>query len=225
MSSRDKKKRTTIPAGVIGRLPTYYRYLLRLQSRSAAKVSSAQLGEALGMTAAQVRSDFSYFGSFGQQGYGYRVDDLLEQIHVILGLDRGYQTILLGAGNLGRAVASYDPFRKLGFEIQAIFDSSSLLEGSYLAGCIIQPISYLETYLNSRSVDIGFLTTPAEASQELCDVLVKYGVRGIWNFSPARLKVPEGTVVENVHFTDSLLKLSFRINNNDPVSGAETVLE
>ncbi len=213
MSTREKKKAAGIPDGVIGRLPVYYRYLTELTENDIQRISSAQLGEALGITAAQIRSDFSYFGSFGQQGYGYKVDQLLEQIKAILGLNRAYHMVLLGAGNLGRAVASYGNFRNRGFDIRAIFDSNPLLEGNYLAGCIIQPVSRLEHYLSTNKVDIGVLATPREVSQEMCDRLVAQGVKGIWNFSPLRLQAPEDVVIEHMHLTESLLRLSFRLTN------------
>ncbi len=213
MSTRDKKKTSGIPEGVVGRLPVYYRYLVELSEKDTQRISSAQLGEALGITAAQIRSDFSYFGSFGQQGYGYRVDELLTQIKGILGLDRTYHMVLVGAGNLGRAVASYRNFKERGFDIRAIFDSNPLLEGNYLAGCIIQPVSRLEVYLEANDVQIGVIATPREASQEICDRLAAKGVQGIWNFSPIRLKAPDHVVVEHMHLTESLLRLSFRMRN------------
>ena len=215
MSTREKKKAAGIPDGVISRLPIYYRYLSELVITDQQRISSAQLGEALGITAAQIRSDFSYFGSFGQQGYGYNVEQLLDQIKGILGLDRTYHMVLIGAGNLGRAVASYGNFRNRGFDIRAIFDNNPLLEGNYLAGCIIQPISRLEPYLEENHVDIGILATPREASQEMCDRLVAGGVTGVWNFSPLRLQAPANVVVEHMHLTESLLKLSFRMKNQE----------
>ncbi|NLY10799.1 MAG: redox-sensing transcriptional repressor Rex [Firmicutes bacterium] len=216
---RDKRKLTGIPDGVIGRLPVYYRYLEELDRNDVKRISSAQLGEALEITAAQIRSDFSYFGSFGQQGYGYRVDELKKQIGAILGLSREYRMVLIGAGNIGRALANYQNFARRGFKIVAIFDSNPLLEGNYLAGCVIQPVSKLESYLKENEIDIGIIATPYEYRQELCDFLVDNGVKGIWNFSPIHLNVPEHVVVEHTHLTDNLLQLSFRLNENALISG------
>lgn len=208
---RDDKREKMIPQGVVSRLPVYFRYLSELAQTEDARVSSAQLGEALRITAAQIRSDLNFFGSFGQQGLGYRVDELLQAITEILGLDRNYHLVLVGAGNLGRAVASYQSFRLRGFTIKAIFDANPMLEGSYLSGRIIHSVERLPQYLKEHAVDIGIIATPHQASQEICDVLVAHHVKGIWNFSPTYLEAPESVVVEDMHLTDSLLRLSFRL--------------
>lgn len=213
MTVRDGKK-AAIPKGVINRLPLYYRYLADLVKQETKKVSSSELGEALGLTAAQIRSDLSYFGTFGQHGYGYRVTELYDQIKSILGLERTHNLIVIGAGNLGKAVASYDNFRNRGFRVEAIFDNNPLLEGKYLAGCIIQPIEKLEEYLSTHQVDIAVLTTPREVAQGICDRLVTNGVQGIWNFAPIRLRVPDGVMLEHIHLTNSLLRLSFKMNRS-----------
>ena len=139
MPSRERRKDGGIPSGVVTRLPIYLRYLTELRDQGVGRVSSAQLGKALSFTAAQIRSDLSYFGSFGQQGYGYDVDELLMHISRILGLNRTYAMVLVGAGNLGKALASYENFRKRGFEIRAIFDVDEILVGNYHACCVIQP--------------------------------------------------------------------------------------
>ena len=208
MPSRERKKDGGIPSGVVTRLPIYLRYLTELQDQGVGRVSSAQLGEALSFTAAQIRSDLSYFGSFGQQGYGYDVDELLRQISRILGLNRNYVMVLVGAGNLGKALASYENFRRRGFEIRAIFDVDELLVGNYHACCVIQPVEQLEEYLRSNPTDIGIIATPGHVSQEICDTFVKCGVPSIWNFSPVHLQVPDEVLVEHIHLTDSLLRLS-----------------
>lgn len=212
MSLKGRRKGEMIPKGVVSRLPLYYRHLLELELQGAERLSSAQLGEALELTAAQIRSDLSYFGSFGQQGYGYNVSELLKQVKSILGLDQSYSMILIGAGNLGKAIGSYDFFRGKGFEIQAIFDIDPLLIGNLHAGCVIKPFSELQDYLLRNRTDIGIIATPKEASQKVCDVLVENGVENIWNFAPANLTVPEHVVMEHIHLTDSLLRLVFRIN-------------
>lgn len=212
MSSRERKKDKGIPAGVVTRLPIYLRYLTALRDQGVNRVSSAQLGAALNFTAAQIRSDLSYFGSFGQQGYGYDVSELLHHVSRILGLDRTYAMVLVGAGNLGKALASYENFRKRGFEIRAIFDIDEHLVGNYHACCIIQHVDNLENYLQENPTDIGIIATPGDVSQDICDTLVKNGVRSIWNFSPIHLQVPDDVLVEHMHLTDSLLRLSFRLN-------------
>lgn len=216
MTVRDSSK-TGIPKGVINRLPLYYRYLAELRKQEVEKVSSSELGEALGLTAAQIRSDLSYFGSFGQHGYGYRVDQLYLQISNILGLDRPYNLLLIGAGNLGRAIASYQNIRNRGFEIKAIFDNDPLLEGKFLSGCIIQPIDKLKEYLSLNKVDIGIITTPREVAQDVCNQMVAGGVKAIWNFAPIRLQVPEDVLLEHIHFTNSLLRLSFKMKHADKI--------
>lgn len=221
MTLRGRKKGATIPQGVVVRLPMYFRYLSELESGGVERISSAQLGEALEFTAAQIRSDLSYFGSFGQQGYGYNVKDLLKQVKQILGMDKDYSMVLVGVGNLGKAIGSYDWFRAEGFDIKAIFDVDPLLIGNYHGGCVIQPYSELKTYLLKHPTDIGIIATPKETSQDVCDLLVKSGVKSIWNFSPAHLSVPAHVLVEDIHLTDSLLRLVFRLNEQDIVgSGA-----
>lgn len=194
------------------RLPIYLRYLTELRDQGVGRVSSAQLGKALSFTAAQIRSDLSYFGSFGQQGYGYDVDELLMHISRILGLNRTYAMVLVGAGNLGKALASYENFRKRGFEIRAIFDVDEILVGNYHACCVIQPVEELDQYLKENPTDIGIIATPGHVSQDICDVLVANNVPCIWNFSPVHLQVPDEVIVEHIHLTDSLLRLSFRLN-------------
>lgn len=215
MTLRGRKKGEAVPQGVVARLPVYFRYLSELEAAEIERVSSAQLGEALDFTAAQIRSDLSYFGSFGQQGYGYNVKDLLKQVKQILGLDRTYAMVLVGAGNLGKAIASYESFRSKGFEVKAIFDIDPLLIGNYHGGCVIRPFQELGTYLQKTPVDIGIIATPKESSQEVCDLLVRYGVKSIWNFSSTQLTVADHVIVEHMHLTDSLLRLAFRINEQN----------
>ena len=212
MALRGRKKGETVPQGVVLRLPVYFRYLTELESAGVERISSAQLGDALDFTAAQIRSDLSYFGSFGQQGYGYNVEDLLDQVKQILGIKRDYSMVLVGAGNLGKAIGSYEWFRKEGFQIKAIFDVNPLLIGNYHGGCIIRHMEELASYLKEHSTDIGIIATPKEAGQGVCDALVQGGVRSIWNFSPTHLNVPDGVIVEDMHLTDSLLRLAFRFN-------------
>lgn len=212
MTLRGRKKGEAIPQGVVARLPIYFRYLSELELAGTERVSSAQLGEALDFTAAQIRSDLSYFGSFGQQGYGYNVKELLQQVKQILGLDQKYSLVLVGAGNLGKAIASYDWFRIQGFEIKAIFDIDPLLVGNHLGGCVIRPFAEFDDYLEKNPIDIAILATPKDTSQDICDRLVNAGVGSIWNFSPTQLNVPQNVIVEDIHLADSLLCLAFRLN-------------
>ena len=211
-SLRFSRRESKIPSAVIARLPIYYRYLTDL-SATQEKISSSELGKELDMTAAQIRSDLSYFGSFGLHGYGYNVHELRNSIKQILGLDRIHSLILIGAGNLGRAIVCYQNFRLRGFEINAIFDSDPALEGEVFSGCRISSVEKLEEYLNENHCDIAVITTPKEAAQLICDRLVKAGVKAIWNFAPISLKVPDDVIVEHTHLTSSLLQLSFRLKN------------
>lgn len=215
MTLRGRKKGETVPQGVVVRLPVYFRYLAELEAAGAERISSAQLGEALDFTAAQIRSDLSYFGSFGQQGYGYNVTDLLDQVKQILGITRDYSIVLVGAGNLGKAIGSYEWFRDEGFQIKAIFDIDPHLIGNYHVGCIIRPLDELTAYLAENPTDIGIIATPKDAGQSVCDLLVEGGVGSIWNFSPTHLDVPDEVIVEDMHLTDSLLRLVFRLNEQN----------
>lgn len=215
MTLRGRKKGETVPQGVVVRLPVYFRYLTELESAGTERISSAQIGEALDFTAAQIRSDLSYFGSFGQQGYGYNVKELLDQVKQILGITRKHSMVLVGAGNLGKAIGSYEWFREEGFDIKAIFDVDPHLIGNYHGGCAIRSIDEISTYLRENATDIGIIATPKSAGQSVCDLLVEGGVRSIWNFSPAHLSVPDHVIVENIHLTDSLLRLAFRLNEHN----------
>lgn len=165
----------------------------------------------MGITASQLRQDLNWFGSFGQQGYGYRVPDLLQEITTILGLEDEVPMIMIGAGHLGRAIASYPNFNEKGFRIEAIFDNNPLVIGDVIEGKAIQPISQLVNYLAQNKVTVGVITTPASAAQEVADVIIRGGVKGIWNFAPLTLKVPDDVVVEHVHISESLMMLSFKL--------------
>ncbi|NLL43766.1 MAG: redox-sensing transcriptional repressor Rex [Firmicutes bacterium] len=212
MTLRGRKKGEAVPQGVVVRLPIYFRYLTELESAGVERIASAQLGEALDFTAAQIRSDLSYFGSFGQQGYGYNVSELLQQVKQILGLQRVYSMVLVGAGNLGKAIGSYEGFRKQGFDLKAIFDIDPHLIGNHHAGCVIRSLDELPEYLKENQTDIGIIATPKEAGQSVCDIFTAGGVPSIWNYSPTNLTVPDEVIVEDMHLTDSLLRLAFRLN-------------
>lgn len=206
----DGNKRN-VPVRVARRLPIYYRFLRELMENGVERISSAELGARIGVTASQLRQDLSHFGSFGQQGYGYRVDDLYKEISDILGLHQRYKMVLIGSGNLGRAIANYEGFRRRGFQVVAAFDADPDVIGTRVGVLEVQPIDQLEDYLRRIKINIGVLTVPAHAAQKVADILVRCGVKGIWSFAPIRLQVPPDVVVEHLHLSDSLLSLAFRM--------------
>ncbi|MBR5288253.1 MAG: redox-sensing transcriptional repressor Rex [Clostridia bacterium] len=204
--------KSRVSDAVVRRLPMYYRHLRELEKAGVVRISSQELGEKMNLTASQIRQDINCFGGFGQQGYGYHVTNLKEHIAEILGLRQHYHVIIVGAGNIGRAVANYPRFSKEGFSIQAIFDISAALVGIDVHGILVQPMEKLESWLDTHDVDIAVLAVPASCAQSTADILVKGGVRGIWNFAPVDLALAEGVAVNNVHLSDSLNILSYRMN-------------
>ncbi|MFP4016538.1 MAG: redox-sensing transcriptional repressor Rex [Halanaerobiales bacterium] len=205
-----KLSKKGIPISVIKRLPIYYRYLGKIAASGIEKISSKQLAEKLGVTASQIRHDLNYFGSFGERGYGYHVKDLKKVIGEILGTNNKMNMVLVGAGNLGNAIANYPNFIKRGFIIKAVFDSDPDKTGKKLAGCRIGDISYLEEYLEDNSIDIGILAIPAEEALYIARIFEKSNVKGLWNFAPVSLNL-ESTLVENVHISESLMTLAYQI--------------
>lgn len=205
----DKKK---ISMAVIRRLPKYHRYLKELLKNDIDRISSKDLSEKIGFTASQIRQDLNNFGDFGQQGYGYNVKDLYNQISSILGLTKDYNTIIVGAGNIGQAIANYTNFDRLGFNLKSIFDINPKLIGLKIRNIEVKDIDFLEGYVSENHIDIAILCTPKSAAQNVCDTLVKNGIKGIWNFSPVDLQIPQGVIVENAHLSDSLLTLSCLMN-------------
>jgi len=193
----------------------YYRHLRELEKAGVVRISSQELGERMNLTASQIRQDINCFGGFGQQGYGYHVSNLKERIGEILGLDHEYHVIIVGAGNIGRAVANYSGFDREGFHIQAIFDISPSLVGIDVHGIIVQPMDKLNAWMDAHAVDIAVLSVPASHAQEIANQLVEGGVRAIWNFAPVDLTLPEGVSVNNVHLSDSLHILSYRMNEKE----------
>lgn len=208
----DRKK--NISMAVIKRLPKYYRYLRELLKSGVARISSKELSEQIGFTASQIRQDLNCFGDFGQQGYGYNIKDLYEQIGNILGLTEEYKMVLIGSGNIGQAVANYLYFEKIGFRICGIFDRNPKLIGLRIRDIEIQDIDFLSEYLKDNSIDIGIICVTKESAQTICDVLTANDVRGIWNFAPVDLEVPADVIVENVHLSESLLTLSCLLNDS-----------
>ena len=198
---------------VVRRLSRYYRYLTDLLNGGTERISSKALSERMNSTASQIRQDLNCFGGFGQQGYGYKVSELHDAIGEILGLDRGYRTIIIGAGNLGRAIANYHGFENRGFKNVAIFETNPDLIGQTVNGVSILPVSELEQVMKTEKPEIGILTLPKENANEMAQKLVDYGIKGIWNFSHMELSVQSDRIVpvENVHLSDSLMTLSYRI--------------
>ena len=207
--------KSRVSDAVVRRLPMYYRHLKELEKAGVVRISSQELGERMNLTASQIRQDINCFGSFGQQGYGYHVSNLKDRIGEILGLHKQYHVIIVGAGNIGRAVANYAGFAKEGFNIQAMFGVSSALVGIDVHGVLVQPMEKLEDWLSAHEVDIAVLAVPQVCAQDTADVLVRGGVRAIWNFAPVDLTLPEGVAINNVHLSDSLHILSYRMNEKE----------
>ncbi len=204
-------KREKVSTAVIRRLPRYYRNLEELSQAGTVRISSKALSDAMGLTASQIRQDLSCFGEFGLQGYGYNVENLRREIGEILRMNRDHRAIILGAGNLGRALMENFHFDRCGFTLDAAFDVDPVLVGKTLAGLQVLDIAGLEDYLAEHRTDVAVLTVPGPVAQALTDRLVAAGIRGIWNFTNMELTAPGSTVVENVHFADSLLTLSYMI--------------
>lgn len=207
----DRKQQTGIPLTVIKRLPMYHRYLNDLNQKDMVRISSGELAAKMGITASQLRQDLNWFGSFGQQGYGYRVDELLREVSRILGLHRNMRMVLVGAGRLGRAIVNYENFKRRGFHIEAIFDNNPEIIGDNIEGIKVHDVAELENHLQKRPVGIGVITTPAQVAQALVDIMVRCGLKGIWNFAPVALKAPDDVVVEHVHIGESLMVLSLKM--------------
>ena len=206
---------TEISSAVIRRLPRYYRYLGELMAHDVVRISSKELSERMGVTASQIRQDLNNFGGFGQQGYGYNVEYLYSEIGKILGLDRKKEMIVIGAGNLGRALANYSDFERRGFIIKALFDISSNLVGKSVNGIPVLSMESLSEYIKENKVDIAAITIPKEAAPQVAAELVKDGIRAIWNFAPTDLSLPDYVVQENVHLTESLMRLSYKLRASE----------
>ena len=206
-----KKK---VPEVVIRRLPRYYRYLSELDKNGKTRISSTALSEKMGVTASQIRQDFNYFGGFGQQGYGYNVKYLLNEIEELLGTSTGYKTIIVGAGHLGHALANYGAMKRRGFDIMGMFDVDPKKIGGECNGIKIMDMKDVETFIRENDIDIAMLTLPKDAIEDIANDLVEYGVKGLWNFAYVELKTKKPVPVENVHLTDSLMTLAFKINQN-----------
>lgn len=207
-------KKENISDAVIRRLPRYYRQLTDLCARGVVRISSHSLGQEMNITASQIRQDFSCFGKFGQQGYGYNVEELRAEIGHILGVDNDHHLIMIGVGNLGHALLQNFRFSQTGFSVDAAFDISPTVVGTTVNGVPIYAMADLDSYIREHSVDVVVLTVPQSVAQETADRIIRLGVRGFWNFTNVELVSSDPDVkFENIHFADSLLTLSYRIAN------------
>ena len=201
-----------ISQAVIGRLPRYFRYLGELKDEGVERISSQDLSVLMKITASQIRQDFNNFGGFGPPAYGYNVEYLYDEIGRILGLNRKHSFIIVGAGNLGRALGNYMNFERRGFIFKGMFDKDPALFGEKVRGVEVMPMEKLDSFVRENNIDIAVLTIPKAGAEEAAERLVKNGIKAIWNFAHVDLNVPEEIQVENVHLSDSLMKLSYNID-------------
>ena len=206
-----------ISRAVISRLPRYYRYLGDLLEAGVERISSNDLSKKMQVTASQIRQDLNNFGGFGQQGYGYNVKYLYTEIGKILGLDKDHNFIIIGAGNLGQALANYAAFERNGFILKSLFDVNPRLEGVTIRGIPVRMLDELEGYLQENDIEIAALTLPKSKAEEVADVLVANGIKAIWNFAHTDLTLPKDVIVESVHLADSLMKLSYNISQHNEI--------
>ena len=209
MEQKEKK----ISKAIIQRLPRYYRYLGELLSTGVDRISSSDFSKLMGVTASQIRKDLNNFGGFGQQGYGYNVKNLYEEIGKILGIDRVHNIIVIGAGNFGKALAGYSDFERRGFRIKALFDKDASKVGKTYSGIEILPMDSIKDYIRDNNIEIAALTVPKDSAIELANELKDTGIKGIWNFAHTDLDVPEDIVVENVHLSESIMRLSYNMKS------------
>lgn len=201
-----------ISQAVIARLPRYLRYLGDLRESGVERISSQELSKMMNVTASQIRQDFNNFGGFGQQGYGYNVEHLYTEISKLLGLSQEHHLIIVGAGNLGQAIANYMNFEKRGFIFKGIFDKNPDLCGKKIRDMEVMPMEKLEGFIKEHAIDIAVMTIPKTGAVEVADILVKNGIKAIWNFAHVDLELPKDVQVENVHLSDSLMKLSYKLS-------------
>lgn len=204
-----------ISQAVIGRLPRYLRYLGELRDEGVERISSQDLSELMNVTASQIRQDFNNFGGFGQQGYGYNVEYLYTEIGRILGLDKTHKFVIIGAGNLGQALGGYMNFERRGFIFSGMFDKNPELVGKEVRGIKVQAMEDLDEFIRNNDIDIAVLTIPKTGAVEVAEQLARDGIKAIWNFAHVDLNLPEDIQVENVHLSDSLMKLSYNLNRNN----------
>ena len=202
-----------ISRAVIKRLPRYYRYLGELMEYGIDKISSSDLSERMNVTASQIRQDLNNFGGFGQQGYGYNVEHLYQEIGKLLGVDKKHNMIIIGSGNLGQAIANYTNFERRGFVVTGLFDKNRELHGKIVRGIKVMPMEELKDFIKDNDIDIAALTLPKTEAVKIAELVVNYGVKAIWNFAHVDLRVPKGIVVENVHLSESLMMLSYNLTS------------
>ncbi len=200
-----------ISPAVIARLPRYYRYLGDLLAHDVERISSKELSRRMNVTASQIRQDFNHFGGFGQQGYGYNVKHLYAQIGKILGLDAKHSFVIIGAGNLGQALAKYTNFENRGFILKGLFDVNPELKGVKVRNVPIRPMDELESFLSENNIEIAVLTVPKTQAPGVASTLADTGIKAIWNFAHTDLKLPPDIIVENVHLSESLMRLSYKL--------------
>lgn len=201
----------SISEAVIKRLPRYYRYLGELDDEGVIRISSRQLSELMHVTASQIRQDLNHFGGFGQQGYGYNVKNLYDEIGKILGLDKNHKLVVIGAGHLGQALSNYVNFERRGFHIRGIFDKDPKLVGMKIRDVVVSPMEELEDFIGNNDIDIAVLTIPKTSAVDVAQTLVRCNIKAIWNFAHVDLPVPDSVIVENVHLSESLMRLSYEI--------------
>ncbi len=206
---------SNISMAVVRRLPKYYRYLGELLNNDIKRVSSQELSKITGFTASQIRQDLNCFGGFGQQGYGYNAEDLHKEIGKILGLDRQYKTIIIGAGNLGHAIANYSSFERNGFKTWGIFDTDLDIIGRTINDITVMHMDNVQKFIKENDITIGILCTPRTSSQNAADMIIEAGVKAIWNFAPVDLKVSDDVMVENVNLIESLFTVSYLLKEKE----------
>jgi len=204
-------KEKNVPEVVAKRLPRYYRYLDDLLKKNVYRISSGELSKKMGVTASQIRQDFNFFGGFGQQGYGYNVELLRNEIASILGIDKSVSTILIGAGYLGHALANHANFEKRGFQLIGIFDIDKDTIGTKIHGIEVYDNDRLKDFIKENKPEIAILTVPKKVANDIAKQLIDYGIKGIWNFSYAEIELDSDVPIENVHLSDSLMTLSYKI--------------
>lgn len=202
-----------ISQAVIQRLPRYYRFLGDLLDNNVERISSSDLSKRMNVTASQIRQDLNNFGGFGQQGYGYNVKYLYTEIGKILGLDESHNFVIVGAGNLGQALANYAAFETSGFVLKGIFDVNPKLKDISIRGIKIHMMDELKDFIRDNNIEIAVLTVPKENAGEVAELLSDTDIKGIWNFAHIDLKLPDSIIVENVHLADSLMRLSYKIGH------------
>ena len=202
-----------ISSAVIRRLPRYYRYLGELMEGGIQRISSNELSTKMKVTASQIRQDLNNFGGFGQQGYGYNVQSLYDEIGKILGIDHTHNMIVVGAGNLGQAIINYKDFEKRGFIIKGVFDNDMRLEGKIVSGVLVRMTDKMPEFIKENNIEIVALTIPKKCAREIGKIVADAGVKAIWNFAHTDLNLPDDVIVENVHLSESLMRLSYTIAN------------